>query len=428
MIFFNKLIVVIIFFSVNGCSKESNISQELQKTYPKSVSFSVKNESRLDKKDAIISIDVEDLKMKAPQINLNAFVIICDGDELPSQANDIDADGIFDEVITICDVKADKKKTIMLRYTPNDTLYRQYSKRTQAELSHKFGGKFIKNKKGRLEYDGGEFKNVQYLFVPPEHTDHTFFVRYEGPGWESDKVGYRFYLDWRNAIDIFGKKTPAMVLQKVGQDGFDSYHEMSDWGMDILKVGDALGIGSIGLWYEDTVQRVSDTDSTDCRIVANGAVQSAIRTNYYGWKVGEGIYNLKSDLSIHAGSRLTKHQVTMDSDPENLCTGLVKHPDVELFQGEKDQLDWSYLATYGQQSLAGDKLGMAVLYRKKDLLKITEDNLNHVVVLKPDRKQLTYYFLAAWEQEPVGIRNIDEFKSYLNQTLYEINNPLILEF
>ena len=33
-----------------------------------------------------------------------------------------------------------------------------------------------------------------------------------------------------------------MVLQDVGQDGYDSYHEMADWGMDVLKVGDAAGV------------------------------------------------------------------------------------------------------------------------------------------------------------------------------------------
>ena len=86
------------------------------------------------------------------------------------------------------------------------------------------------------------------LRVPPEHTDHSWFIRYEGPGWESDLVGYRFYLDWRNATDIFGKKDHRYgACKDVGQDGFDSYHEPADWGMDVLKVGESLGIGALGL-------------------------------------------------------------------------------------------------------------------------------------------------------------------------------------
>ncbi|WP_300977302.1 DUF4861 family protein, partial [Flavobacterium sp.] len=72
--------------------------------------------------------------------------------------------------------------------------------KTYAEISVKEGGKW----EGR-KYIGGTFKNVQKLKLAPEHTDHSFDIRYEGPGWESNKIGYRLYLDWRNAIDIFGK-------------------------------------------------------------------------------------------------------------------------------------------------------------------------------------------------------------------------------
>ena len=61
--------------------------------------------------------------------------------------------------------------------------------------------------------------------MPDEHTEiHLFSVGIKGPGWESDKVGYRFYLDWRNAADIFGKKVDTLVLQDVGQDGLIRSH------------------------------------------------------------------------------------------------------------------------------------------------------------------------------------------------------------
>ena len=109
-----------------------------------------------------------------------------------------------------------------------------------------------------------------------------------------------------------------MVLQGVGQDGFDSYHEMSDWGMDVLKVGESLGIGSIGMWHDNKVHRVSQTDSVTCEIVLNGAVESLIRTKYFGWKVGDGNFNLNSELSIFAGSRMTKHHLQIGGNPENI--------------------------------------------------------------------------------------------------------------
>ena len=88
-------------------------------------------------------------------------------------------------------------------------------------------------------FRGNKFVNVTQLRVPAIHTDHDALFKYEGPGWESEKVGYRFYLDWRNATDIFGKKNNKLILDQVGTHDTvakdDSYHSMQDWGMDILK-------------------------------------------------------------------------------------------------------------------------------------------------------------------------------------------------
>jgi len=423
---FPVLIVVAILL---GCAQKDEVSNTLKQTYPEAITLTVKNPVAMERqgvkrarRDAAIVVEMMQLKAKAPEFNSNAFVILAEGRELASQAIDRDNDGNTDHIVCVADFAPNETKTFTVRYAKSGELRREYPKRTQAELSHKVGGKFVNRK-----YEGGTFQNVQYLRVPPEHTDHSLYIRYEGPGWESDKIGYRFYLDWRNAIDIFGKKTPDMVLQNVGLDGFDSYHEMSDWGMDILKVGDALGIGSLAMWYGGKAQRVAQTDSVTCAILADGTVYSQIQTKYFGWKVGDGVFNVVSNLSITAGSGLTKHQVEIDGNPDNLCTGIVKLDSTVLLVSPESSEGWAYLATYGKQSLANDKLGMAVLYRKSDLIEVTADQLSHVVVLKPENGRLTYYFLGAWEQEPDGIKNKEEFEAYLNETSAALNAPLMIE-
>jgi hypothetical protein len=396
---------------------------ELKKAYPEALKLPAKNPANFSRKDEAVIFEIAKIKIKTEGFNDKAFVILANDRELPSQANDLDGDGSADQIVCVADFAPHEKKTLTLCYARSGEQSREYPKRTQAELSHKVGGEFVERK-----YQDGTFQNVQYLRVPPEHTDHSLFIRYEGPGWESDKVGYRFYLDWRNATDIFGKKTQEMILQNVGQDGFDSYHAMLDWGMDILKVGESLGIGSLAMWHEGKAQRVSQTDSITCAIVASGAVQSQIQTNYFGWKIGNGLYTITSNLSITAGSRLTKHTVEISDNPENLCTGIVKLDNTRLLSSPEASADWVYLATYGKQSLAEDNLGMAVLYRKRDLIKVTEDQFSHAVVLKPDKGKLTYYFLGAWEQEPAGIKTAEAFEAYLNRTAAELNSPVVIEY
>ncbi|UCE17221.1 MAG: DUF4861 domain-containing protein [Gemmatimonadota bacterium] len=421
--FLLRLSIVVIAFTTS-CQKESKETTELKREFPKSFPISIQNTINLERRDSPVSMDVGAIINTYPDFNAEAFVVHCDGTEMASQAIDLNGTGQKNYIIFMSDFLPHEKKELVLHYAATGKRRREYSKRTQAEISHKVGGRFVDK-----EYEGGEFRNVQFVRVPPEHTDHSTYFRYEGPGWESDRVGYRFYLDWRNAIDIFGKKTSDMVLHTVGLDGFDSYHEMADWGMDIFKVGESLGIGSVGMWQDGKVHMVSETDSITCQIIANGPVHSQIETEYYGWNVGSDRYDLNSNLSISAGSRLTKHIIQISENPKNVCTGLAKHTQCDVLYSEnKDDEGWGYFGLYGLQSLANDKLGTAILFRKEDFLDLREDSLSHVLLLRPRNGCVTYYFLAAWAQEPDGIRTKEEFHRYLKETVMQLNNPIAVSY
>lgn len=418
--FFSILIPVFTF----TCAPD--VDQNIKNEFPESIKVTVKNDTDLSRNDEVIILDLGQIRTKALDFNPKAFVLFHNNSELASQANDLNGDGNPDEVVTVMDFKPGENKKLTLRYAASGLKSREYPKRTHAELSIKVGGKFVDH-----QYEGGAFQNVQFLRVPPEHTDHSWYIRYEGPGWESDKVGYRFYLDWRNATDIFGKKIPDMVLQNVGQDGFDSYHELSDWGADVFKVGESLGIGSIAAWHGNKANRVEKTDSVTCAIIANGTVYSQIKTVYYGWQIGAAKVDLISDLSISAGSRLTHCQLSLSEQVDNICTGLAKHENTTFLEQQSRQPDeWGYIALWGKQSLVGenDHLGIAVFYRGSQFVRLAEDDLNYVVVLNPENKNVDYYFCACWEQEPNGITTQDAFETYLKQIIVEMNHPLQIDF
>lgn len=289
--------------------------------------------------------------------------------------------------------------------------------KTYAEISIKKGG----NWEGR-EYIEGEFENVSRVDVPEEHTDHSWYIRYEGPGWENSQVGYRLYLDWRNAIDIFGKKTDTMVLHKVGQDGFDSYHEEADWGMDILKAGKSLGIGSYGRYMNDTVAHFREVENTVAE-VSNSESSSEVKIEYSGWTTGNKTIDLTSTLTIYPEDRFTKAELDPSEAIAGLTTGIVKFDEVELIQKESENGEWGYIATYGAQTLVDDKdkLGMAIFYNTNEVEETTEGPHDHLVVFKEQETPVTYYFLAAWEQEPGGITSKEDFEADLNQKLESLN-------
>ena len=405
----NFIFICLILLAVQGCTKKETVSNTLTVT--------IENPLDTAREAVMVVIPPEDLK-QVKDFNVKNFVVMDGEKEIPSQYNL--GDGRTQGIVLVLDsMQASEKKELTIRFEPTGEVKRDYKKRTQAELSRKEGGSWANR-----EYQGGQFRNVSELRVPPEHKDHSWFIRYEGPGWESDKVGYRFYLDQRNATDVFGKLTTDPVLHQVGVDGFDSYHEMQPWGMDVMKVGNSLGIGSIGYFDNGSAIRVEKTDSVTCKIPENGNIFSSIQTTYYGWQVNGTKTNLESNLSIHAGTRLSHQQLSLTEALDNLCTGIAKDPNATMMSSQGDNEQFGYLATYGKQSLNNDELGLVVFFNPDHFGEFTSDKFSHIVTLKPADKKVDYYFAAAWVKEPNGISDQAAFETYVRQTAKSLANPV----
>ncbi len=397
--------------------------------YTDSLVITLTNVLDLSRIDEPISLSMVSIVKKFPHFNYFMFALFDGDNEIASQVDDTDRDGTPDMLSFVANFSPREKKNIVVRFGTAGSMKKEFKKRTQAELSVKVDYEYLEGK-----FTKGRFVNIDSIRVPANHVDHDALFRYEGPGWESDKISYRFYLDARNRTDIFGKVTPDMVMQTIGvhdlvADNNESYQSRMSWGMDIFKVGNSLGIGSIAMQHGNDVVTVSKTDSIFCTIAANGPIRSSVRSLHYGWEVGEKKYTIVSDYSITAGSRLTKYEATIFPNPENLCTGLAKHDQTALLESRNDAKgNWKYLGLYGKQSRAGDDLGIALFYKGTELIERRDDAVSQLVVLRPHDGKLTYYFAAAWQEEPNGITTIDEFRSYLDSVVLRLDNPILVSF
>ena len=358
-----------------------------------------------------------------------------DGKILPSQIIDTDNDSKPDTLLVSTDLASAKTHNLKI-ISDAGIKAPALKKQTQAEISIKEGGQW----NGKVYENFTNFKNVQKFTPPPQYTDHSTFIRYEGPGIESDKVAYRVYLDWRNGFDIFGKKTNDMVLQNIGQKNYGDYHQDAPWGQDILEVGKTLGAGGYGFWNGKSVDLVSDVKTWDATIVENGALYSDFNIKYNEWKINGHSFDVSSDLSMNAGSRLvhTRLKITghnqapskidpraqLTKDLPNISIGVVKHPNTKLLLGndEVSGSAWTYAASWGKQSLSGPDsyLGMAVIFRKGDRQKQTEDAGSYVSIMDTGGGDLDYYFVAVWDQEKNAIKTEAEFKAYLDREIEKL--------
>jgi len=380
---------------------------------PSYFKLEIRNKGSVDLYDHIFRLEDEQLLVFLDMIK-PAAIDVSYKKPLPFQLIS-DATG-YSAMLVQADLPAGESMKITIR--PGKISY--IKPQTYAELSIKEGGQWTDRK-----YSGGVFKNITELRVPDQLTDHSYYIRYEGPGWESDRVGYRFYLDWRNAVDVYGKKVDSMVLAAVGQDGYDSYHEMSLWGMDILKVGETLGIGTPAWWNGKKAERIAQTDSVFSLVACNGPLESGISTKYYGWSTEEFKTDVNWDLSIQAGSRLTRSELHFGEQLSAFCTGMVRMPGTESFRSTEGE--WGYFATYGKQSLAGDLLGLVIFFRNAELREITTDSKSEVVILDPAGTSICYYFGAAWEQEAGGIKDREAFLDYIRMQQEILNESQNIE-
>lgn len=416
-----KGFIIITFISLCFISN-LGAQNEVEKKFNKEILISIINSAPLERKDELISIKIDDLESYEKNFNKNAFIIYQEDTEVPSQIYKKDN---LEKIIFVYDLPPNDAVNFSIKYLESGKLIKNYKNRTYAEIAMKFDAVYDSGK-----FLGDSFQNFEKVIVPEIHTDHNALFKYEGPGWESEKVGYRFYIDWRNATDIFGKKVDELVLHKVGTNDLiakdDSYHQMQEWGMDILKVGNSLGIGSIGTMNKGKIELVNERDQVICTICANGPLISEIRTEFKGWKIGEEKVDLIANYSISAGSRITNTDLRIGNKIDNITTGIAKHENTVFIKSETED-NWQYIALYGKQSLSGDNLGIVIFYDKEFLKELGEDDLNYFVSLIPYEGKVNYKYAALWEQEKNGIKTFSEFEKYADKMLEILNNPVIVE-
>lgn len=303
---------------------------------------------------------------------------------------------------------------------PLSTSRIEFNDMAYAELSVRTGGEW----RGK-EYvaDGFEFKNVKQFTAPEQLTDHSYYLRYEGPGWENNLVGYRLYLDWRNGIDVFAKKTTDMVLSEVGQDGYDSYHEQADWGADVLKVGKSLGLGSLGRLSQGNVMHFQQVSQTSWNLLSDTKLISEFNVTYKGWDVNSTKVDVSTTYRIHGDDPTTMVNVQLSDKVNDLVTGIVKHPNTEFITLKNDE--WAVIATYGNQNMLGDSyhLGMALFYRIDDAAKSLESEHDYLIQFKPTN-ELNYGFLAAWPEHDSNPQNQQQFEMLLAEKIKALTTPI----
>jgi len=403
----------------------------------KVLKLSVTNPTAAARAAEDIVVPVAALKRIAPDFNAgNAIVTASDAAtldedartlqtiELASQADDLDGDGKYDELVFQIDLAPRQARIVTVAYGDQASILRL-----------------------RSRY--------------PQRTEARFNTRYEGLGWESEETAWRIYFDKRNAIDLYGKRRPGLYLDLFASPEY-VYHLETPLGRDIFKVEPGRGIGSITAVIDGQAQPVAEVGERKWRVLVSGPVRSVGEIEYKAWKIGGRTVDLVSRFTQWAGEHGFHHRVVIaDSQGLTLAVAAPKKPGIDPLELAPNAAVEA-VATWGHQvvvpgtkagtvELPDENLGVAVFIRKDESAGMLADAANYLILLAPRNDLAEWYAAAIWDQE--GTENLvansrtpvermmggtlapansarptrERFLAYVNQTSERLAQPARME-
>ncbi|MEI6946363.1 DUF4861 family protein [Paraflavisolibacter sp. H34] len=345
------------------------------------------------------------------------------GHALFHQLDDLDKDGIWDELYFITDLKPKEKKTIYL-------------------------------------YFGENIRGWNRHFT---HANIGSYVRHQMPFWESEEVGWKIW--FANSVDVFAKRKPVLIAHRLYMENIDGYgigQLNEDYGSDIQSVAGSFGGGAICLFEHpalpDSISRPRFTPAharlapksfwnagqiSDTRyayeVVVNGPLRSIIKIKTMNWKSGSGTYELEQYYTAYAHQSYTTCQVKYTRfAPAGkgvlMGAGIRKKPGAEdLFQqggivissGPEGIKDPEHIDD--RMSLIVPFIGKAIVIKdqyKPRYQYVPSFEGNHALkVTAAPGNAYEYMLFAAWSEGPV-LNTAEKFKAYVLKTAKEYNAPV----
>jgi hypothetical protein len=311
-------------------------------------------------------------------------------------------------------------------------------------------------------------ENIQGWNTHATHANVGSYCRHQMPFWESENVGWKIW--FANCVDVFAKRKPGLMAQHLYMDNLDGYgvSEINpDWGSDIQGVAGTMGGGAICLYEHpykpDSISlprftptrkalapkgslwnagQISDTRYA-YEVIVNGPVRSMIRIKTMNWNSGSGTYALEQYYTAYARQSYASCRVRytefhpMKAGVKMGC-GIRKKPGEENLYQEGGVLISSGPEQIKDPEKIDEREDWFVPFIGKAL--VVKDTYqpeyqytpnaggNHTFKVSPDEEnRFEYLLFAAWSEGEV-YNNPEDFEAYVKKTALEFNHPIEITF
>lgn len=232
----------------------------------KTFDVNVTNKSKSERKATPVV-----LQLKEYGVDVKSALVTKDGEEIACQLDDLNGDGIYDELCFMTDIDKKSKQTFSIQLF-NEGKPREYKPQVYAEM-------MMSNKKIKSS-------NKQNLYISSLTVDNGtnpyWMLHHHGPAFENELVAYRIYFDHRQTVDTYGKYRKGLEIKET-QFYPDKDQKAAGFGDDVLWVGETFGLGALRGWNGTEPQMLKDVDHRTLRIISRGPLRTIVEVMNEGW-------------------------------------------------------------------------------------------------------------------------------------------------
>lgn len=382
---------------------------------PRTLEVTVENPLDVARKDVPVVINLAEYVQ--PGECITAARVTGDGGEIPSQLDDLDGDLQADELVFVADLAA--RGRAVFQVALSDTAAQPaYEPRVHAH---------IKLFDSKQQYP--EVKSVTYPgHVPPLDTYNSIYGH--GALFESERVGFRVYMDHRQSIDIYGKQTPQLELDRT------NFYSTADdlkngLGCDVLWAGQSVGLGSFRGFVDEAPTYVDSVTFRGQTVRAAGPVRTVVDVLDSDWFYQGKNVQMVQRYILYAGHRDVTVLIRLSGTQagDRFCTGVQKLETNNEGWAWPDGLvgSWGTNVPDKADPDHSEGVGLGVCVPRRNLAGMKEDDNNYLCLLKPDQAGYITYDLTFYSSlESGGFTSCEEWLDYLSEWREGLEHPCIV--
>lgn len=310
--------------------------------------------------------------------------------ELPSQLDDLDGDGICDELVFPVTFGADRVLRVRVDYSTAPVAH-DYTPLVNAQMWWKNPDKTLSEKSQ----------------LASEKDDMYRKLHHHGPAFESEYAAYRVYFDKKQSIDTYGKKQPRLELRETMWYPTDE-QLAAGYGHDNLRVFGTVSVGTLKGWNPEKrrAEHIVEMRRREATIRACGPLRTVVDMRVEGWNYGGREIDMTSRYILYGGGSVVKVENRIsgpDVDDLRFATGIMKMRDdsmsvrrcgeCRLMQAvgcdypENDSLKWER-----------ETVGLALWLPERHAVSQIDDAGSYLCQVHPVDGRIDYWFVMGWRK------------------------------